>query len=177
MRLKILVLSTVGFSACSGGSGAPGPAPSPVSGGIDYDEGDGASCGRNPSGPNPTAYHISVQRRAGGKGHSESRARGRSLVFGGSPGRRRGSSPQVTTGRSFSASLTREPPWSPHPDEVNYRVAGSTRELQYAREYYVIPGQLSAANAEVVFGGPARRPSPDLARLASGKGRTLHDRG
>ena len=37
MRLKILVLSAVGVSACSGGSAAPGATPAPVSGGRHYE--------------------------------------------------------------------------------------------------------------------------------------------
>ena len=53
--------------------------------------------------------------------------------------------------------------------QVNYRLAGSTRELEYARDYYVIPGQMSAANAEVVFGGPASRPSAGVAQIVDGK--------
>jgi hypothetical protein len=53
--------------------------------------------------------------------------------------------------------------------QVNYGLAGSTRELAYAEDYYVIPGQLSATNAEVVFGGQARQPSSGLARLGRGR--------
>jgi hypothetical protein len=53
--------------------------------------------------------------------------------------------------------------------QVDYRVTGSNRVLQYARDYYVIPGQMSATNAQVLFGGPAGRPSPDVAQQASGK--------
>ena len=168
MRLKILVLSTVGFSACSGGSGAPGPAPSPVSGGIDYE----AATVRAAAGirPDRIRQHITFL--------ASDELAGRDTP-----------SPGLEAAASYLVETLKETGLEPASDdgtfiygfplpttamvtasrEVNYRVAGSTRELEYARDYYVIPGQLSAANAEVVFGGPAGRPSPDLARLASGK--------
>ena len=168
MRLKILVLSTVGFSACSGGSGAPGPAPSPVSGGIDYETATvRAAAGIRPDRIRQHITFLASDDLAG----------------------RDTPSPGLEAAASYLVEALEEAGLEPAGDDgtfvqrfpytrtamvtasrqVNYRVAGSTRELQYAREYYVIPGQSSAANAEVVFGGPTRRPSPDLARRADGK--------
>ena len=168
MRFKILVLSTVGVSACSGGSGAPGPTPSPIFGGIDYERAtERAAAG---IGPDRIRQHITFL--------ASDELAGRDTP-----------SPGLEAAASYLSAALEEAGLEPAGDngtfiqrfpytrtamvaasrEVNYRVAGSTRELQYAREYYVIPGQLSAANAEVLFGGPAGRPSPDVVRLASGK--------
>ena len=168
VRFKILVLSTVGFSACSGGSGAPGPAPSPVSGGIDY-EGAAVRAAATIL-PDDVRRHITFL--------ASDDLAGRDTP-----------SPGLETAASYLVDFLEQAGLEPAGEngtfiqrfpytrtamvtasrQVNYRVAGSTRELQYAREYYVIPGQSSAANAEVVFAGPAGRPSPDLARQASGK--------
>ena len=168
MRLNILVLSTVGISACSGGSGAPGAPPSPTSGGSDYESATVRAAatilpqdirrhitflasdelaGRDTPSPgleSAAAYLVETLEEAG-------------LEPAGDDG---------TFIQRFSYTRTAMVTAS---RQVNYRVAGSTRELQYAREYYVIPGQQTAANAEVVFGGPARRPSSDVAQLANGK--------
>lgn len=168
MRLKILVLSAVGFSACSGGSGAPGPAPSPVSGGIDFERATERAAatiladdirrhitflasdelaGRDTPSPGletAASYLVDFLEAAG-------------LEPAGENGTFIQRFPYTRTAMVAASRL------------VNYSVAGSTRELQYARDYYVIPGQLSAANAEVIFGGPAGRPSADLAQQARGK--------
>ena len=170
MRLKILFLSTVGFSACSGGSGAPGPAPSPspIYGGIDYERAmvraaatilpediqrhitflaSDELAGRDTPSPGletAAAYLVDFLEEAG-------------LEPGGENG---------TFIQRFPYTRIAMVTASRH---VNYQLAGSTREFDYARDYYVIPGELSATNAEVVFGGAAARPSAGLARVASGK--------
>jgi hypothetical protein len=53
--------------------------------------------------------------------------------------------------------------------QVDYRLGASPRQLEYARDYYVIPGQLSAANAQVVFGGSAGQPSAGITGISGGK--------
>jgi len=53
--------------------------------------------------------------------------------------------------------------------QVNYRSAGSTREFDFGRDYYVLLGDLSATNAEVVYGGAGAQPSAGLAQVANGK--------
>ncbi|MCH7892393.1 MAG: hypothetical protein IH921_12905, partial [Gemmatimonadetes bacterium] len=168
MRLKILVLSTVGFSACSGGSGAPGPAPSPVSGGFDYERATERAAA--------TILADDIRRHITFLASDE-------LAGRDTP------SPGLETAASYLVDFLEEAGLEPAGENgtfiqrfpytrtamvaasrlVNYSVAGSTRELQYARDYYVIPGQSSAANAEVIFGGPAGRPSADLAQQARGK--------
>jgi len=52
---------------------------------------------------------------------------------------------------------------------VDYAVAGSTRDWEYAQDYYLIPGQLSAENAEVVFAGSAAQPSAGVMQMVQGK--------
>ena len=168
MRPKILVLATVGFSACSGGSGAPGPAPAPILGGGDYE--------------NATV-------RAAATILAEDVRRHITFLASDELAGRDTPSPGLETAASYLVDFLEAAGLEPAGEngtfiqrfpyrgisivaasrQVNYRVTGSTRELRYARDYYVIPGQLSAANTEVVYGGPAGQPSPDLAQLASGK--------
>ena len=61
--------------------------------------------------------------------------------------------------RSAMIAASRQVSWS----------AGSSRELEYAKDYYVVPGDRTVMNAGVVFGGAAARPSAGLAGIASGK--------
>ena len=167
MRVKILVLATVGFSACSGGSG-PGPAPSPVSGGDDF---DGvtmrAAAGIRPDRIRQHIMFLASDELAGRDTPSPGLEAAASYLVdfleqaGLEPAGEDGTFIQrFPYTRTAMVTASRQ---------VNYRVAGSTRELQYARDYYVIPGQSSAANAEVLFGGAAGRPSPSVTQQARGK--------
>ena len=168
MRLKILVLAAVGASACSGGSPTTGPAPVPVSGESDYEGATVRAAARIL--PDRIRQHIAFL--------ASDELAGRDTP-----------SPGLETAASYLVEALEEAGLEPAGDngtfiqrfpytrtamvtvsrQVDYRLAGSTRELEYARDYYVIPGQLSAANAEVVFGGPAAQPSAGLAQIASGK--------
>ena len=171
MRLKILVLSTVAVSACSGGSGASGPAPTaPISRASDRDYENATVRAAARIVPNRIRQHITFL--------ASDELAGRDTP-----------SPGLETAAAYLVEALEEAGLEPAGDngtfiqrfsytrtamvtasrQVDYRLAGSTRELEYARDYYVIPGQLSAANAEVVFGGPAGQPSSGLAQIASGK--------
>ena len=168
MRLKILALSTVAVSACSGGSAAPGPSPAPISRAGDYESATGRAAARIL--PDRIRQHITFL--------ASDELAGRDTP-----------SPGLETAASYLVETLQEAGLEPAGEngtfiqrfpytrtamitasrQVDYRLAGSTRDLEYARDYYVIPGQLSAANAEVVFGGSAGEPSAGLARIASGK--------
>ena len=168
MRLKILALSTVAVSACSGGSAAPGPSPAPISRAGDYESATGRAAARIL--PDRIRQHITFL--------ASDELAGRDTP-----------SPGLETAASYLVETLQEAGLEPAGEngtfiqrfpytrtamitasrQVDYRLAGSTRDLEYARDYYVIPGQLSAANAEVVFGGSAGQPSAGLARIASGK--------
>ena len=51
----------------------------------------------------------------------------------------------------------------------NYRTPGGQKSLEYAKDYWVIPGQEIASDAEVVFGGYAGNPVSDLNFEATNK--------
>ena len=166
MRLKILVLSTAAVSACSGGSGAAGPPPAPAGGG-DYQSATVRAAARIL--PDRIREHIAFL--------ASDELAGRDTP-----------SPGLETAASYLVDALQNAGLEPAGEdgtfiqrfpytrtamvtasrEVNYQLAGSTRELEYAQDYYVIPGQLSAANAGVVFGGPAGRPSAGVAQIAAG---------
>jgi hypothetical protein len=168
VRLKILALSTVAVSACSGGSPPPGPSPAPVSGASDYEGATERAAARIL--PNRIRQHITFL--------ASDELAGRDTP-----------SPGLETAASYLVETLQEAGLEPAGEngtfiqrfpytrtamvtasrQVDYRLAGSTRDLEYARDYYVIPGQLSAANAGVVFGGRADQPSAGLAQIANGK--------
>ena len=167
MRLKLLFLTTVGISACSGGSGAPGAPPSPPSGGSDYEEATVRAAatirvddirrhimflssdelmGRDTPSPGletAASYLVEFMEEAG-------------LEPAGENGTFIQRFPYT---RSAMIAASRQVSWS----------AGSSRELEYAKDYYVVPGDRTVMNAGVVFGGAAARPSAGLAGIASGK--------
>ena len=169
MRLKLLILSTVGVSACSGGYGGPGvPPPAPRTGGSDYE---------------------SATVRAAATIHPDDIRRHIVFLASDELAGRDTPSPGLEAAASYLVEFLEEAGLEPAGDDgtfiqrfpftrtamitaarqVNYQLAGSTRELQYARDYYVIPGQQSAVDAEVVFGGPAGQPSAGVAEVAAGK--------
>ena len=175
MRLELLILSTVGVSACSGGYGAPGAPPSPSAG-----------------APAPSAGangYESATVRAAATILPEDIRRHITFLANDELAGRDTPSPGLETAALYLMEFLEEAGLEPAGEngtfiqrfpytrtamiaasrEVSYRSAGSTRELDYARDYYVIPGQRSATNAEVVFGGVAARPSAGLARVANGK--------
>ena len=168
MRLKILVLSTVGFSACSGGSGAPGPAPSPVLGGIEYERATvRAAAGIRPDRIRQHITFLASDELAGRDTPSPGLEAAASYLVEALEAA--GLEPAGEDGTFIQRFPYTRTAMVAAARRVNYRLGGSTRELQYARDYYVIPGQQTAQNAEVVFGGPAGRPSAGVAQLASGK--------
>ena len=168
MRPRLLVLSTVGISACSAGSGAPGPPPTPLSGGGDYERATVRAAATIL--PDEIRTHITFL--------ASDELAGRDTP-----------SPGLEAAASYLVESLEEAGLQPAGDngtfiqrfpytrtamitesrQVNYALAGSTREWDYAQDYYVIPGQLSAENAEVVFAGAAGRPSARVAQVSSGK--------
>ena len=171
MRLELLFLSTVGVSACSGGYGAPGAAPAPPApsaGGNDYESATVRAA--STILPDDIRRHITFL--------ASDELAGRDTP-----------SPGLEVAASYLVEFLEEAGLEPAGDDgtfiqrfpytrtamvaaarqVNYRSGGSTREWDYARDYYVIPGQRSATNAEVVFGGAARQPSSGLAQIAAGR--------
>ncbi len=52
---------------------------------------------------------------------------------------------------------------------VTYEGPSGGQELEFGRDYYVIPGQQIAEGTEVVFGGPAAQPAGGLVQVAGGK--------
>ena len=168
MRLKILALSTVGFSACSSGSGAPGPAPSPISRGIDYERATvRAAAGIRPARIRQHITFLASDELAGRDTPSPGLEAAASYLV--EALEEAGLEPAGEGGTFIQRFPYTRTAMVTAARQINYRSAGSTRELQYARDYYVIPGQRMAENAEVVFGGPAGRPSTGVAQLASGK--------
>ena len=142
MRLEILVLSAVGISACSGGSGSPGAVPAPVSGGNDYESATVRAAATIV--PDRIRQHIA-------------------FLASDELGGRDTPSPGLETAASYLVGVLEEAGLEPAGEngtfiqrfpytrtamvtasrQVDYQLAGSTRELAYARDYYVIPGQLS----------------------------------
>ena len=167
MRLELLILSTIGVSACSGGYGAPAP-PAPSVGGGDYESATVRAAATIL--PDDIRRHITFLANddlAGRDTPSAGLEVAASYLVefleeaGLEPAGENGTFVQrFPYTRTAMVAAERQ---------VNYRSAGSTRELDYARDYYVVPGQQSATNAEVVFGGVAARPSAELARVANGK--------
>ena len=167
MRLELLILSTIGVSACSGGYGAPAP-PAPSAGGGDYESATVRAAATIL--PDDIRRHITFLANddlAGRDTPSAGLEVAASYLVefleeaGLEPAGENGTFVQrfpYTRTAMVAAEL-----------QVSYRSAGSTRELDYARDYYVVPGAQSATNAEVVFGGVAARPSAGLARVANGK--------
>lgn len=168
MRFKLLVLSTVGISACSGGSAAPAAPPSPTSGVSDYESATVRAAATIL--PEDIRRHITFL--------ASDELAGRDTP---SPGleaaatylaeflQEAGVQPAGENGGFFQRFPYTRSAMVAASRQVNYRLAETTRELAYAQDYYVYAGESSAANAEVVFGGPASRPSAGLARIASGK--------
>ena len=169
MRLELLILSTIAVGACSGGYGAPAPpAPAPSASGGDYESATVRAAATIL--PDDIRRHITFLANddlAGRDTPSAGLEVAASYLVefleeaGLEPAGENGTFVQrfpYTRTALVAAEL-----------QVNYRSAGSTRELDYARDYYVVPGAQSATNAEVVFGGVAARPSAGLARVANGK--------
>ena len=168
MRFKLLILSTVAISACSGGPGAPGTPPSPISGGGDYENATVRAAATIL--PENIRRHITFL--------ASDELAGRDTPSAG-----------IETAAAYLVEFLEEAGLEPAGEDgtfiqrfpytrramiaasrqVNYRSAGSTREFDYARDYYVLLADRSATNAEVVFGGAASRPSAELARVANGK--------
>ena len=174
MRFTLLVLSALGASACSGGfvapATSPGPAPpsAPAAGGLDYE---------------------SATVRAAATIRSDDIRRHITFLASDELGGRDTPSPGLETAATYLVEFLEEAGLEPAGESgtfiqrfpytrtamidasrrVEYRSVASTSELDYARDYYVIPGQLSAEDAEVVFGGQALQPSSGLARVARGR--------
>ena len=168
MRLELLVLSTVGISACSSGSVAPGATPSPVPGEGDYEAATVRAAATILA--DDIRQHIS-------------------FLASDELGGRDTPSPGLETAASYLVEFFEDAGLDPAGEngtfiqrfpytrtamitasrQVNYQSAGSTQELEYARDYYVVPSQQSATNAEVIFGGAAARPAAGVGQTASGK--------
>ncbi len=174
MRLTFLVLSTVGIGACAGAPGTPGipgapeAPPAPVSSGSDYESATVRAAA--------TILTDEVQRHI-------------TFLASDDLAGRDTPSPGLESAASYLVAYLEEAGLEPAGEngtfiqrfpytrtamvsaarQVDYSLAGSTREWDYARDYYVIPGQLTASNAEVVFGGPAAQPSAGVAQLAQGR--------
>ena len=170
MRRTIFVLSVLGLSACAGGSAAPAAAPAaaPTGAGGDY-------AGATVSAA-ATILSSDIRRHITFLASDE-------LAGRDTP------SPGLEAAATYLVEFLEEAGLDPAGDNgtflqrfpytrtamvtasrrVEYRTVGSTRELDYAQDYYVLPGQLTAEDVEVVFGGPALRPSSGLARVARGK--------
>ena len=169
MRLTLLVLSALGVSACSGGYAAPAAAPAPAG----ADGGD---------------YESATVRAAATILASDIRRHITFLASDELAGRDT-PSPGLETAAAYLVEFLEEAGLEPAGENgtfiqrfpytrtamiaasrrVDFRSVASTWELDYARDYYVIPGQQSAEDAEVVFGGAALQPSSGLARVARGK--------
>ena len=170
MRLELLILSTIGMSACSGSSAAPGPGAPPA-----------------PSAPG-NAYEDATVRAAATILPEDIRRHITFLASDELAGRDT-PSPGLEIAASYLVEFMEEAGLEPAGEngtfiqrfpytrtamivasrQVAYRSGGSTRELDYAEDYYVVPGDVTAIGAEVVFGGMASRPSAGLARMANGK--------
>jgi hypothetical protein len=169
LRFKLLVLSTVGISACSGGSGpAPALPPAPVSVDDDYQAATvRAAATILPDEVRRHITYLASDELAGRDTPSPGLEAAASYLIesleaaGLAPAGENGTFVQrfpYTRTAMIAASR-----------QVNYTLAGSTHELEYAREYYLIPGQRSATNAEVVYAGEAGQPSSGVAQIAQGK--------
>ncbi len=168
MKFKILALSTIAFSACSGGSGAPAAPPSPVADEGDYESAtDRAAAGILADAIERHITFLASDELAGRNTPSPGLEAAATYLVGALE--EAGLEPAGENGTFIQRFPYTRTAMVTAARQVNYRLAGSTRELQYARDYYVIPGQLSASNAEVLFGGAASRPAADLAQTANGK--------
>ena len=168
MKFKILALSTIAFSACSVGSGAPAAPPSPVAGEGDYESAtDRAAAGILADAIERHITFLASDELAGRDTPSPGLEAAASYLVGALE--EAGLEPAGENGTFIQRFPYTRTAMVTAARQVNYRLAGSTRELQYARDYYVIPGQLSASNAEVLFGGAASRPAAGLAQNANGK--------
>ena len=168
MRFKLLVLSTVSISACSGGYGAPALSPAPGTSVGDYESATVRAAATIL--PEDIRRHITFL--------ASDELAGRDTPSAGLESaalylvrflEEAGLEPAGENGTFVQRFPYRRTAMVAASRQVNYRSAGSTRELDFARDYYVVPGQLSATDAEVVFGGPAGRPSAGLAQVASEK--------
>jgi len=170
LRLELLILSTIGMSACSGSSAAPGPGapPAPAARGSDYE--DATVRAAATILPEDIRRHITFL--------ASDELAGRDTP-----------SPGLEIAASYLVEFMEEAGLEPAGDngtfiqrfpytrtamivssrQVAYRSGGSTRELDYAEDYYVVPGDVTAISAEVVFGGMASQPSAGLAGMANGK--------
>ena len=57
----------------------------------------------------------------------------------------------------------------PERRRLGYESPSGAEELEFGRDYYVIPGQQIADDTEAVFGGRAGQPAADLVQVARGK--------
>ena len=162
-RLELLILSTVAVSACYG---APGAAPAPAAGGREYE--------------------IATARAAATILPDDIRRHITSLASDELAGRDT-PSPGLEAAASYLVEFLEEAGLEPAGEngtfiqrfpytritmvsasrEVSYRSARSTQKWDFGRDYYIIPGQTSATDAEVVFGGAASRPSIEVAQATN----------
>ena len=168
MRFKVLILSTAGISACSSGSGAPGAPPSPVSSGSEYESATvRAAATIRPDDIRRHITFLASDDLAGRDTPSAGLETAAAYLVGFME--EAGLEPAGENGTFIQRFPYTRSAMIAASRQVNYRSAGSTRALEYARDYYVVPADLSATNAEVVFAGVAARPSAGLARVGQGK--------
>jgi hypothetical protein len=168
VRFKILLLSMIGISACSGGSGAPAAPPAPAASGIDYEAATERAAATINS--DQIGEHISflADDRLGGRDTpSDGLETAASYLV--DVLRQAGLEPAGENGSFYQRFPYTRTAMVTADRRVDYQVGGSTRDLEFAGDYYVIPGQLAAENAEVVFGGAAGAPSAGLGRISAGK--------
>ena len=168
MRFKVLILSTAGISACSSGSGAPGAPPSPVSSGSEYESATvRAAATIRPDDIRRHITFLASDDLAGRDTPSAGLETAAAYLVGFME--EAGLEPAGENGTFIQRFPYTRSAMIAASRQVNYRSAGSTRALEYARDYYVVPADLSATNAEVVFAGVAARPSAGLAGVGQGK--------
>jgi hypothetical protein len=168
LRLAFLVLSTVGISACSGGAGAPASSLAPVSARGDYESATvRAAATIRPDGVGGHIAFLASDELAGRDTPSPGLETAASYLV--ESLERAGLEPAGENGTFIQRFPYTRTAMVASARQVDYAVTGSAREWEYARDYYVIPGQLSAEDAEVVFAGQASQPLAGAIREVQGK--------